>query len=96
MEIEPLVLFVGLMDGVSKALEWESSAQRMVECRADGQIFYRLPKSCKLYYVFDFGDDWTFEIRKLRREPSVIRERKYPFLIGIEGEIPEQYPNMDD
>lgn len=56
---------------------------------------YPLPKSCKLYYVFDFGDSWIFEIRKSRKILKTIQNKKYPFLLGIEGKIPEQYPDTD-
>ena len=31
---------------------------------------YPLPKSCKLYYRFHFGDNWYFEIRKSRKKPQ--------------------------
>jgi hypothetical protein len=34
-----------------------------------GDGVYPLPKSCKLYYHFDFGDDWYFGIRKIRKKP---------------------------
>lgn len=46
----------------------------------------------KLYYLFDFGDKWIFEIRKRRGsnepEPGV----KYPRVIQAIGPNPEQYP----
>lgn len=49
----------------------------------------------KLYYLFDFGDKWTFEIRKVRsaREPE--HGVKYPRLIKTIGPNPEQYPRFD-
>ncbi len=57
---------------------------------------YPLPKHKKLYYFFDFGDSWTFEIRRKssgkKREPGV----KYPRIIESEGPMPEQYPSYDD
>ena len=35
---------------------------------------YPLPKSCKLYYHFDFGDSWYFEIRKSRKKAREMEE----------------------
>jgi len=50
----------------------------------------------KLYYLFDFGDKWAFEIRKQRGgkepEPGV----KYPRLIKAIGPNPEQYPKLGE
>ncbi|MCP4134846.1 MAG: plasmid pRiA4b ORF-3 family protein [bacterium] len=50
----------------------------------------------KLYYLFDFGDYWTFEIRKGRKikepEPGV----EYPRLIESIGPDPEQYPYFEE
>ncbi|MFN2268676.1 MAG: hypothetical protein ABR533_10405 [Desulfonatronovibrio sp.] len=57
---------------------------------------YPLPKHKKLYYLFDFGDSWTFEIRRKssgkKAEPGV----NYPRIIVIKGPVPEQYPIFDD
>ena len=55
---------------------------------------YPLPKSTKLYYFFDYGDSWIFEIRKARKlkepEPGV----EYPRVIERIGPNPEQYPHI--
>ncbi len=50
------------------------------------------PKWC---YLFDYGDDWTFEVAFLRLEPRESRAR-YPKVLGSKGQAPEQYPDMDD
>jgi len=46
----------------------------------------------KLFYLFDFGDMWIFEVRKARKlkepEPGV----EYPRVVEAEGPNPEQYP----
>ena len=58
---------------------------------------YPLPKSCKLYYHFDFGDDWYFEIRKSRRKP---REPEagvsYPRVVEAIGLSPPQYGRFEE
>jgi len=45
----------------------------------------------KLYYWFDFGDDWIFEIRKMRsiKADALISS---PQLLEQIGPNPEQYP----
>ena len=49
----------------------------------------------KLYYIFDFGDKWTFEIRKLRKVKEPSAWFKYPRVIEAIGPNPEQYPNYE-
>ena len=55
-----------------------------------------LPPSMKLYYLFDFGDNWLFQINKTRHkdkkpQPGVI----YPRVIEAKGNNPEQYPDWE-
>ena len=53
---------------------------------------YPLPKHKKLYYWFDFGDCWIFEIRKQGKESPAKPGVRYPRLLEEEGPKPEQYP----
>ena len=53
---------------------------------------FPLGKHLKLYYHFDFGDDWYFEIRKVRTkahdpEAGVV----YPRVVKAVGANPPQY-----
>ncbi|WP_045221517.1 IS1096 element passenger TnpR family protein [Desulfonatronum thioautotrophicum] len=57
---------------------------------------YPLPKHKKLYYLFDFGDNWTFEIRRKSSGKKAIPDVEYPRIIKSEGPIPEQYPSFED
>lgn len=58
---------------------------------------FPLPKDCRLFYHFDFGDDWYFEIRKLRKRPFEPEAGvTYPHLIEEIGENPRQYPSCDE
>jgi len=50
----------------------------------------------KLYYLFDFGDDWLFQIKKSRKKKTEESATKYPVLIGSTGVNPEQYPGSDE
>jgi hypothetical protein len=49
----------------------------------------------KLYYLFDFGDEWLFEIRKERKVKSPEPGVRYPRLIQSIGPNPEQYPDFE-
>jgi hypothetical protein len=50
----------------------------------------------KLYYLFDFGDKWTFEIRKRRGTKDPKCGFEYPRLIEAIGPNPEQYPRFEE
>ncbi|MCI0533948.1 MAG: plasmid pRiA4b ORF-3 family protein [Verrucomicrobiales bacterium] len=56
---------------------------------------YPIPERLKLFYWFDFGDDWKFEIKKARAAKSPARGVRYPKVIEQVGPNPKQYPNLD-
>ena len=52
-----------------------------------------LPTGMKLYYLFDFGDNWLFQINKTRHKDKLIQPGiVYPWVIEARGKNPEQYP----
>jgi len=53
-------------------------------------------KGLKLYYLFDFGDSWTFEIRKNRKEIKTLQNTKYPRVVSDNGIKLMQYYFDDD
>ena len=50
----------------------------------------------KIYYLFDFGDRWLFQIKKSTKKKIEGKETKYPVLILSSGINPEQYPEYED
>jgi hypothetical protein len=55
------------------------------------QVF-PLGKNLKLYYHFDFGDDWYFEIRRMRGNPKPPEPGiRYPRVVKAAGRNPRQY-----
>ena len=58
------------------------------------QVF-PLPERMKLYYWFDFGDDWTFQITKERKVKPIAPRAKYPRVVERIGPNPVQYPAID-
>lgn len=57
---------------------------------------FPLPKGQKLYYNFDFGDDWLFEITCHSETKQTNRKIKRARLIEEHGHRPVQYPSEDD
>jgi hypothetical protein len=46
----------------------------------------------RLFYLFDFGDHWTFEVRKARGSKPPDPTVEYPRVIERRGPDPVQYP----
>ncbi|MFV9691694.1 MAG: IS1096 element passenger TnpR family protein, partial [Desulfobacteria bacterium] len=77
------------------SFDWEENADTYAETTLE-QV-YPLPKSCKLYYHFDFGDDWYFEIRKGRKKPREPEPGiRYPRIVESIGPAPQQYGSWED
>ena len=71
----------------------EASAETMNDITL--QRIWPLPKSMKLFYWFDFGDDWKFQINKARAIKPPEKGVKYPRVVGQTGPNPEQYPDAE-
>ena len=56
---------------------------------------YPLPARRHLYFLYDFGDSWIFEIRK-GKDKTEEEGVEYPCLIKSIGPPPDEYPVMDD
>lgn len=57
---------------------------------------FPLPSGMKLFYLFDFGDSWFFQITKSpRKDRKVDPDVKYPRVVDAKGENPEQYPEWE-
>ncbi len=53
-------------------------------------------KGVKLFYLFDFGDSWIFQITKSRKKIIENNKTTYPALIESTGINPEQYPDYEE
>ena len=57
---------------------------------------FPLIKGKKLFYLFDYGDNWVFQVSQSRKAPFVAKSGiKYPRLVSETGERPAQYPNWE-
>ena len=60
------------------------------------ESLFPLPKNRKLFYLFDYGDSWIFQISRARNKPfSAEPGVDYPRLISETGKKPVQYPALD-
>jgi hypothetical protein len=54
-------------------------------------------KGKKLFYMFDYGDSWLFQINKSRKKRfNEIPDTFYPRVVLESGDKPEQYPDWDE
>ena len=84
----------------NKMIEYSETGATPIDSREFGEILlkdvYPLPTGLKLYYLFDFGDNWTFEIKKSRKQKYVEKGVTYPRVIESYGQNPEQYPDWEE
>jgi hypothetical protein len=68
-----------------------------VFCDVPLDEIFPLPPGLKLFYLFDFGDDWFFQITKSRKKPADPEPGvEYPRIIERIGPDPVQYGNFED
>jgi len=61
------------------------------------ESLFPLPKGRRLFYLFDFGDSWRFQISRTRHKPYAPKPGvTYPQLIAEQGERPQQYPHFEE
>ena len=76
---------------------WDTFDPVKVYCRVHLKDVWPLPEGMKLFYLFDFGDKWLFQITKTRRKDKEPETGvKYPRVVESKGENPEQYPDWEE
>lgn len=59
--------------------------------------FFPIPSGKKLFYLFDYGDNWVFQVSLDRKKPfNPASGVKYPQVIDETGERPIQYPDWEE
>ena len=79
----------------------ERARDRIVyECDDNGRLTISFKKLLpfadgkKIFYCFDYGDNWLFQLSKSRKKPKQPEEDvEYPRLISEKGIKPVQYPD---
>jgi hypothetical protein len=62
---------------------------------ADGLPVGDAPAGKEFLFLFDYGDEWHFGVRRVRTgevEPGA----RYPRVVASQGQAPPQYPDLDD
>jgi hypothetical protein len=77
---------------ISEKEAWEEREDDYFQITLSG--VYPLGRK-RLYYIFDWGDMWTFEIRKARGAKKPESGATYPRVIQTVGPNPEQYPPFE-
>ena len=57
---------------------------------------FPLPEGRRLFYNFDFGDDWLFEITRRPGTKQVAEKTTVATIVSEKGRPPEQYPDEGD
>ncbi len=57
---------------------------------------YPLGRYKKLYYRYDLGTEWNFEIVRKGWETGAVEGQTYPLLVIEEGVKPVEYGDADD
>jgi hypothetical protein len=55
-----------------------------------------LTPGAKLYYVFDFGDNWWHDLVVEETNQPVESGRRYPAILERQGAAPPQYPSVEE
>ena len=80
----------------SKSSERISCNDEKVTQETVDTIFFKA-KGKKLFYMFDYGDSWLFQISKSRKKRfSEKPDTFYPRVALESGNKPEQYPDWDE
>lgn len=83
----------GKRTNVVEADEWEERQDRFYEIYL--RKVFPLPQNMKLFYWFDFGDDWIFQIGRKGKPKPEDSDARYPKIIEQTGPKPVQYPTFD-
>ena len=82
----------------------ERARERVTFDAENGRIFTTrirdllpLPPKTKLFYLFDYGDNWTFRLIPSRKKPFPPDQGvNYPRIVNEAGEKPIQYELYDE
>ena len=71
---------------------FQCDEQRIVDTSIE--YFIQTAKDKKMFYLFDYGDSWLFQISKTRKKPfAPVENIEYPNIVSKSDFLPEQYPD---
>ncbi len=84
------------LDGEDNAENDDADEEEIRDVRATTLAALELKKGKKFLYLFDYGDEWRFNIKVDAVNPNADPQRAYPLLVERVGEPPQQYPVWDE
>ena len=76
-------------------ISFDDENEGLYECTLSS--VFPLETGKKFFYLFDYGDNWLFQITPSRKKPfSPVAGIKYPRVIAEFGTKPQQYPDWDE
>jgi len=84
---------LGKLDADAFEDDWEAQERSWAHIKLED--IWPLEKG-RLYYLFDYGDNWVFSIGKKRGEKEAEEGVNYPRVIKSVGPTPQQYPSYDE
>jgi hypothetical protein len=73
--------------------EWDDDADAMDLQLSD---IFPLPKNKKLYYLYDHGAAWRFQISKQGKSTTAQPDIEYPCIVSETGVKPEEYGDDEE
>ncbi|MCP4579746.1 MAG: plasmid pRiA4b ORF-3 family protein, partial [Deltaproteobacteria bacterium] len=74
---------------------WDVGAKERYDAKKTKIESLDLNEKEKFYYLFDFGDNWLFEIRKSRKKAIPKENAEYPQVVTDNGIKLRQYIDYD-
>ncbi len=74
----------------------EAAGEEANDVRATTLESLGLRKGKKFMYLFDYGDEWRFQVRVDAINNKADPNAEYPILVESVGEAPQQYPDWDE
>lgn len=93
----PHLFYLGRSPHNKKIIFGDEGNHYPCECRPyDSELSSIYPLgNLKLYFLYDFGDNWIFQIKKSRKLFEVDSEVKYPRIVEKIGEDPDAHLHHD-
>jgi hypothetical protein len=74
--------------------EWDEDDAHVMDIRLS-EVF-PLPKHKKLYYFYDFGASWCFQITKQGKQTEALPVNEYPCIVSETGVKPKECGDDED
>jgi hypothetical protein len=63
---------------------------------ASGLRIRDAPTAKEFLFLFDYGDEWHFDVRLVRTGKAAVPGPRFPRVVASHGQAPAQYPDLED